>query len=105
MDAGAVYASAKAGDARIAMEIRDEEYAGRGLSCYDPWRHGANAQRLAEPRNETSSVSRFFFARVRHFVGALGSTMVAFVRPQWAGVFRLDRYTLFVKAGQIGQPV
>ena len=34
-DADAVYASAKAGGARIAMEIRDEDYGGRGSSCYD----------------------------------------------------------------------
>ncbi len=34
-DANAVYASAKAGGARIAMEIRDEDYGGRGFSCYD----------------------------------------------------------------------
>ena len=34
-DADAVYASAKAGGARIAMEIRDEDYGGRGFSCYD----------------------------------------------------------------------
>ena len=35
IDADAVYASAKAGGARIAMEIRDEDYGGRGFSCYD----------------------------------------------------------------------
>ena len=35
VDADAVYASAKAGGARIAMEIRDEDYGGRGFSCYD----------------------------------------------------------------------
>ena len=34
-DADAVYASAKAGGARIAMQIRDEDYGGRGFSCYD----------------------------------------------------------------------
>ena len=34
-DADAVYASAKSGGARIAMEIRDEDYGGRGFSCYD----------------------------------------------------------------------
>ena len=34
-DADAVYASAKAGGARIAMEIRDEDYGGRGFSCHD----------------------------------------------------------------------
>ena len=34
-DADAVYASAKAGGARIAMEIRDEDYGGCGFSCYD----------------------------------------------------------------------
>ena len=34
-DADAVYASAKAGGARIAMAIRDEDYGGRGFSCYD----------------------------------------------------------------------
>ena len=34
-DADAVYASAKSGGARIAMETRDEDYGGRGFSCYD----------------------------------------------------------------------
>jgi uncharacterized glyoxalase superfamily protein PhnB len=34
-DADAVYASAKAGGARISMEIRDEDYGGRGFSCHD----------------------------------------------------------------------
>ncbi len=34
-DADAVYASAKAGGARIVMEIRDEDYGGRGFSCHD----------------------------------------------------------------------
>jgi uncharacterized glyoxalase superfamily protein PhnB len=49
-DADAVYASAKAGAAKIAIEIKDEDYGGRGFSChdleghlwsfgtYDPWR-------------------------------------------------------------------
>ena len=34
-DADAVYASAKSGGARIAMETRDEDYGGRGFSCHD----------------------------------------------------------------------
>ena len=34
-DADAAYARAKAGGARIAMEIRDEDYGGRGFSCFD----------------------------------------------------------------------
>ena len=34
-DADAVYASVKSDGARIAMEIRDEDYGGRGFSCYD----------------------------------------------------------------------
>lgn len=48
-DADAAYTRAKAGGARIAMEIRDEDYGGRAFSCrdleghlwsfgsYDPW--------------------------------------------------------------------
>ena len=48
-DADAVYASAKAAGAKIAIEIKDEDYGGRGFSCldleghlwnfgtYDPW--------------------------------------------------------------------
>ena len=48
-DADAAYARAKAGGAKITMEIRDEDYGGRGFSCfnveghlwsfgsYDPW--------------------------------------------------------------------
>ena len=34
-DVDAVYANAKAGGARIATEIKDEDYAGRDFSCYD----------------------------------------------------------------------
>lgn len=48
-DADAVYAKAKAGGAVMVMEIKDEDYGGRGFSCldleghlwsfgsYDPW--------------------------------------------------------------------
>ena len=48
-DADAVYASAKAAGATIVIEIKDEDYGGRGFSCrdlegrlwnigtYDPW--------------------------------------------------------------------
>ena len=50
-DADAAYSRAKAGGAKMAMEIRDEAYGGRGFSCfdveghlwsfgsYDPWAH------------------------------------------------------------------
>jgi len=34
-DADAIYRSAKQGGARIAMEIKDQDYGGRGFSCYD----------------------------------------------------------------------
>ncbi len=34
-DADAAYTNAKAGGARIAMEIRSEDYGGRGFSCFD----------------------------------------------------------------------
>ena len=34
-DADAAYARAKAGGARITMEIRDEDYGDRGFSCFD----------------------------------------------------------------------
>jgi uncharacterized glyoxalase superfamily protein PhnB len=34
-DADAVYARAKAAGARIVIEIKDEDYGGRGFSCYD----------------------------------------------------------------------
>ena len=34
-DADAVYASAKAAGAKIAMDIKDEDYGGRGFSCFD----------------------------------------------------------------------
>jgi uncharacterized glyoxalase superfamily protein PhnB len=34
-DADAAYARAKAAGARIAIEIKDEDYGGRGFSCYD----------------------------------------------------------------------
>lgn len=35
-DADAVYARVRASGCRIALEIRDEDYGGRGFSCYDP---------------------------------------------------------------------
>ena len=34
-DVDAVYAHAKAGGAKIAIEIKDEDYGGREFSCYD----------------------------------------------------------------------
>jgi uncharacterized glyoxalase superfamily protein PhnB len=34
-DADLIYAQAKAAGAKIAMEIRSEDYGGRGFSCYD----------------------------------------------------------------------
>jgi uncharacterized glyoxalase superfamily protein PhnB len=48
-DADAIYASAKAAGAQIVLNIKDEDYGGRGFSCrdleghlwnfgtYDPW--------------------------------------------------------------------
>jgi uncharacterized glyoxalase superfamily protein PhnB len=52
-DADAVYSRAKAGGFEIVVDIKDEDYGGRGFSCrdpeghlwnvgtYDPWAHGA----------------------------------------------------------------
>jgi uncharacterized glyoxalase superfamily protein PhnB len=34
-DVDAIYSKAKVGGARIATEIKDEDYGGRGFSCYD----------------------------------------------------------------------
>jgi uncharacterized glyoxalase superfamily protein PhnB len=34
-DADALYARAKAADAKIVIEIKDEDYGGRGFGCYD----------------------------------------------------------------------
>ena len=34
-DADLVYLQAKAGEAKIAVDIRNEDYGGRGFSCYD----------------------------------------------------------------------
>lgn len=34
-DADAIYAQAKAAGAKIVVEIKDEDYGGRGFSCYD----------------------------------------------------------------------
>jgi uncharacterized glyoxalase superfamily protein PhnB len=34
-DADAVYARVRTAGAKIAIEIRDEDYGGRGFSCYD----------------------------------------------------------------------
>ena len=54
IDADAVFASAKAAGATIAMDIKDEDYGGRGFGCldleghlwyfgtYDPWQSAAN---------------------------------------------------------------
>ena len=38
-DADAIYGKAKAAGARIAIDIKDEDYGGRGFSCYDPEGH------------------------------------------------------------------
>lgn len=38
-DVDAVYASAKAAGAKIATEIKSEDYGGRDFSCYDPEGH------------------------------------------------------------------
>ncbi|HRO58954.1 MAG TPA: VOC family protein [Burkholderiaceae bacterium] len=38
-DADAVYARAKAAGAKIAIEIKDEDYGGRGFSFHDPEGH------------------------------------------------------------------
>jgi uncharacterized glyoxalase superfamily protein PhnB len=35
-DADAVYARAKAAGAKIVIELRTEDYGGRGFSCHDP---------------------------------------------------------------------
>jgi uncharacterized glyoxalase superfamily protein PhnB len=58
-DADAAYTSAKACGAKIAMEIRTEDYGGRGFSCfdaeghlwnfgtYDPWSQPKDAVSIA----------------------------------------------------------
>ena len=38
-DADAVYATAKAAGAKIVIEIKDEDYGGRGFTCRDPEGH------------------------------------------------------------------
>jgi len=38
-DPDAIYAKVKAAGGRIAMDIKDEDYGGRGFSCYDPEGH------------------------------------------------------------------
>jgi uncharacterized glyoxalase superfamily protein PhnB len=38
-DADAIHARATAAGARIAIELKDEDYGGRGFSCYDPEGH------------------------------------------------------------------
>ena len=38
-DADEVYRRAKAAGAEIVIEIKDEDYGGRGFSCLDPERH------------------------------------------------------------------
>ena len=39
VDADAVYARAKAAGAEIVIDIKDEDYGGRGFSCHDPEGH------------------------------------------------------------------
>jgi uncharacterized glyoxalase superfamily protein PhnB len=38
-DADALYARAKAAGAEILIELKDEDYGGRGFSCHDPEGH------------------------------------------------------------------
>ena len=38
-DADSVYSSAKAAGAKIVIDIKDEDYGGRGFSCRDPEGH------------------------------------------------------------------
>jgi uncharacterized glyoxalase superfamily protein PhnB len=38
-DADALYEKAKTAGARIAIDIKNEDYGGRGFSCYDPEGH------------------------------------------------------------------
>ena len=38
-DADAVYAKAKAAGAKIAIDIKDEDYGGRGFTCHDTEGH------------------------------------------------------------------
>ena len=38
-DADAVYARVKAAGAKVSIEIKDEDYGGRGFSCFDPEGH------------------------------------------------------------------
>ncbi|HLD65884.1 MAG TPA: VOC family protein [Pseudomonas sp.] len=38
-DADELYARARAADARIVIELKDEDYGGRGFSCLDPEGH------------------------------------------------------------------
>ena len=38
-DPDAIYAKAKTAGAKIAIDIKDEDYGGRGFSCYDPEGH------------------------------------------------------------------
>jgi uncharacterized glyoxalase superfamily protein PhnB len=38
-DADAIYARARAAGAKIVLEIKDEDYGGRGFSCRDPEGH------------------------------------------------------------------
>ncbi len=51
-DADAMYARARAAGARIVMEIRDEDYGGRGFSCRHPqeqlWSFGTYDPRASE---------------------------------------------------------
>ena len=39
VDADAVYARAKAAGAKILIDIKDEDYGGRGFTCADPEGH------------------------------------------------------------------
>jgi uncharacterized glyoxalase superfamily protein PhnB len=51
-DADAVYQRAMAAGAEIAIEIKDEDYGGRGFSCHDPEGHLWNVARMTLGRGD-----------------------------------------------------
>jgi len=65
-DAYAIYQSAIAAGAEIVIEIKDQDYGGRGFSCrdpeghlwnvgtYDPWKSDARRLRIRPDREEAA---------------------------------------------------
>ena len=67
-DADAVYARAKAAGARIAIEIKDEDYGGRAFSCYDLEGHSGASAPMTHGDAQPPDAADRFRAGARQFL-------------------------------------